>query len=95
LFLGFIDSPDLRITWLENLSKFHYEHKNFEEAAQAKLYMCAFIISYLKLMDRLPPSLNSTDFDLVTPNLKKVLTLPKREQLMSVETDICQGKIFQ
>lgn len=25
---GFIDSPDLRITWLENLSR-HYEEVNF------------------------------------------------------------------
>lgn len=46
------DSPDERITWLENLSNFHANKGNMEESAQTKIITAALIQEYLTLIER-------------------------------------------
>ena len=47
--LGYLDSPDLRITWLENLARFQAQKGNIEELAQAKIHIAALIVECLNL----------------------------------------------
>jgi hypothetical protein len=47
-----LDSPDERITWLENLSSFHANKGNLEESAQTKVITAALIQEYLTLTHR-------------------------------------------
>eukprot|EP01156_Anaeramoeba_ignava_P023833 Anaeramoba_ignava/c21788_g1_i1.p1 GENE.c21788_g1_i1~~c21788_g1_i1.p1 ORF type:complete len:1096 (-),score=223.43 c21788_g1_i1:24-3311(-) len=47
---GYNKAPDLRLTWLESLQKFHINNKNFTEATLASLHMCALVGEYLHLM---------------------------------------------
>jgi hypothetical protein len=66
---GFVDSPDLRITWLENLSSYlakvriqgevsieviSIQNKNYEESAQVKILTAAIVGGYLKLLNKFP-----------------------------------------
>ena len=47
--IAYRDSPDLRVTWLENLAKHHTDRKNYDEAAQCRMYMAALVV--LRLME--------------------------------------------
>ncbi len=48
--LGYaLDSPDLRLTWLNNLADFHLSAKNYEEHAQCKLMAAALVCQYLHM----------------------------------------------
>lgn len=47
-----LDSPDERITWLENLSLFHEGKGNLEESAQTKVITAALIQEYLTLIEK-------------------------------------------
>ncbi len=44
---GYQNSPDLRLTWLQNLAQKHAERLNFAEAAQ-----CKFLGTKLKTQER-------------------------------------------
>eukprot|EP01119_Soliformovum_irregulare_P021573 TRINITY_DN7210_c0_g1_i1.p1 TRINITY_DN7210_c0_g1~~TRINITY_DN7210_c0_g1_i1.p1 ORF type:complete len:1800 (-),score=546.30 TRINITY_DN7210_c0_g1_i1:194-5593(-) len=91
--LGFIDSPDLRVTWLESLASFHSKRQNFEECAQTKILTAALVSGYLKMLNRFPKDLPD-DFKAVFPNLDKELILPPVAMLESLEGEICQSRVF-
>jgi dedicator of cytokinesis protein 6/7/8 len=78
--IGYVESPDLRITWLENLVKFHKEKRNFEEAAQCKFCIAALIIDYINLSG---PSIgiprSSAELSVISPTISKEPGLPHRE----------------
>jgi hypothetical protein len=38
-----LDSPDLRLTWLDSLALFHVQNGNIEEAAQCKIHIAYLI----------------------------------------------------
>ncbi len=40
---GYTDSPDLRVTWLENLANYHRLKENYFEAAQCRVHISAMI----------------------------------------------------
>jgi hypothetical protein len=90
---GFIDSPDLRVTWLENLSQYHAKQRNYEECAQTKIFTAALISGYLRLLHRFPKDI-AGNFQSVFPNLERDLTLPLPASLESLEGEICQGWLF-
>lgn len=46
--IGYKESPDLRLTWLENLVSFHVTAENFEEVAQCKFVIAGLIIESFK-----------------------------------------------
>jgi len=76
---SYFESPNLRLTWLENLSKIHTENQQFDEASQCFVH-CAYLISrYListgKFMDIL-----ESDFLSICPNIKNELVLPTFDQ---------------
>lgn len=94
---GFIDSPDLRVTWLENLASYHAkvmmtscitsltvsQRRNYEECAQTKILTAALVSGYLKLLHRFPKDLPD-DFKSVFPNLDRDLSLPPASTLESL-----------
>lgn len=93
--LGFIDSPDLRVTWLEALAEYHQQepHRNYEESAQAKILTAALVSGYMKLLNRFPKDFPD-DFSTVFPNLEKDLILPSYSNLEALSGEICQSFIF-
>lgn len=46
------DSPDLRVTWLINLSELHQTNNCLEEAAMCKIHIAALVCGYLELLQR-------------------------------------------
>jgi hypothetical protein len=74
--LSFVHTPDLRITWLDNLANYHVKNENLEEAAQCKMHIASLIAQYLEkqrvFLKKLP-----SDFALfptVSPFLKEEYT---------------------
>ena len=45
--LGYVESPELRLTWLNNLATFHLSAKNYEEHAQCKLMQASLVSEYI------------------------------------------------
>jgi hypothetical protein len=45
---GYVHTPDLRVTWLNELARFHYSETNFTEAALCHIHICALVLEYLK-----------------------------------------------
>lgn len=48
--LGYTNSPELRISWLENLAQFHLSKENYEDAAQCKLYIAHMVTKVLRFL---------------------------------------------
>jgi len=90
---GFLDSPDLRVTWLENLASYHSKKMQYEECAQTKILIAALVSGYLKLLNRFPKEFTD-DFKSVFPNSQKDVILPSQISLKALEGDICQSRVF-
>jgi len=70
----YIDSPDLRLTWLENLSVIHVQNGNIEEAAQCKIHMAYLVLQYIQSSNQklLPVELRELRcpyFQNISPNI--------------------------
>lgn len=48
---GYQNSPDLRLTWLENISKKHIEKTNYTESAMCYVHMAALVAEYLYMLE--------------------------------------------
>lgn len=48
---GYQNSPDLRLTWLENISKKHIEKTNYTESAMCYVQMSALVAEYLHMLE--------------------------------------------
>eukprot|EP00026_Physarum_polycephalum_P000247 Phypoly_transcript_00247.p1 GENE.Phypoly_transcript_00247~~Phypoly_transcript_00247.p1 ORF type:complete len:1883 (+),score=221.77 Phypoly_transcript_00247:138-5651(+) len=90
---GFMESPDLRVAWLQNLATFHKKHSNWEETAQTLIMTAVLVMEYLKILNRFPVHFPA-DFQMVFPNIKKELILPDRALLTSLQGEICMSKLF-
>jgi len=53
--LGYTNSPELRISWLDNLASFFVEQKSYEEAAQCKLYVAYLVNQVLRFQRKNDP----------------------------------------
>lgn len=92
---GYVDSPDLRMTELEKLAQMHHRDGNLEECAMIRITQAIFVNEYLRLLNRANITeamvTNSTQ---VFPNLSSEITLPKKQELETLEAEICQSKTF-
>ncbi|KAL6067850.1 Dedicator of cytokinesis protein 6 [Balamuthia mandrillaris] len=88
---GYTDSPDLRVIWLHNLSVFHQEKRNHEEAAQCKIHIAALVCGYLALL-KSPEAIpvDKSAFRRAAPNIGGELNLPQ----LDTEEGICTIKQF-
>eukprot|EP00123_Amoebidium_parasiticum_P017601 comp23911_c1_seq1/m.42132 comp23911_c1_seq1/g.42132 ORF comp23911_c1_seq1/g.42132 comp23911_c1_seq1/m.42132 type:complete len:1683 (-) comp23911_c1_seq1:637-5685(-) len=48
---GYAHSPSLRLTWLENMEKYHAQKECWAERAMCTLHMCAIVAEYLVSID--------------------------------------------
>mmetsp|Transcript_5025 Transcript_5025/g.14107 ORF Transcript_5025/g.14107 Transcript_5025/m.14107 type:complete len:1732 (-) Transcript_5025:41-5236(-) len=95
--LAYVDSPDLRVTWLDNLAKHHTQRKNFDEAAQCRVFMAALIIEHLNHDEEfrgrgLP--LEAQDFEEVSPTIVDQPRLPEITAAQALEEGIYQSDFF-
>eukprot|EP01125_Pyxidicula_operculata_P010724 TRINITY_DN352_c2_g1_i5.p1 TRINITY_DN352_c2_g1~~TRINITY_DN352_c2_g1_i5.p1 ORF type:complete len:1457 (+),score=276.94 TRINITY_DN352_c2_g1_i5:217-4587(+) len=88
-----LESPDLRITWLENLANFHKDKNNLEECAQTKIFTAALVEKYLELIGRWDLKI-SVGFDQACPNISSLCSLPDKSAFTSLESDICLSNTF-
>ena len=91
---GYQNSPDLRITWLENMSKKHIERSNFTESAMCHIHMCALVAEYLHMLESqtyLP--VGAVSFRHVTPNALSESAVSD-DVLSPGEDGICMGNRF-
>ncbi|KYR00713.1 DOCK family protein [Tieghemostelium lacteum] len=84
---SYFESPNLRLTWLENLSKIHIENEQYDEASQCLVHCAHLISKYLVHSGKIMDTLDS-DFQSICPNLKQELGLPEFDQKD-------QGALFQ
>eukprot|EP01130_Rhizamoeba_saxonica_P013944 TRINITY_DN6008_c0_g4_i1.p1 TRINITY_DN6008_c0_g4~~TRINITY_DN6008_c0_g4_i1.p1 ORF type:complete len:702 (+),score=134.73 TRINITY_DN6008_c0_g4_i1:207-2108(+) len=68
--VSLLNSPVLRVTWIDNLATLHKSEGNFLESAQCKMHIASLFIQYLKWKNKLTrlPS-NFGDFESVSPNM--------------------------
>lgn len=48
---GYQTSPDLRLTWLQNMAGKHSERNNHAEAAQCLVHSAALVAEYLSMLE--------------------------------------------
>lgn len=73
---SFSGSPELRVTWMENLSQLHAENEDYEEAAQCRVSIASMVAQYVKSREGcfgpmtrlLPPHWHH--FPFLAPNLQ-------------------------
>lgn len=51
---SFADTPDLKVTWLENLARYHEQQRRLDEAAQVTLLAAAHVSEALRRLERVP-----------------------------------------
>jgi hypothetical protein len=92
---GYADSPDLRMTELEKLAQMHHRDGNMEECAMVRITQAIFVSEYLRLLNRTGTTeAMVTNATQVFPNLLSEITLPKKQELETLEAEICQSKTF-
>lgn len=88
------DSPDERLSWLENLSKHHLSHKNYEESAQTKIVMAGLVQNYLKLLGRWETKMVPA-YQHVCPNIDDDIKMSSDlAHLKLLSNELCQSSMF-
>lgn len=66
---GYQNSPDLRLTWLENMAKKHMERQNHTEAAMCFVHSAALVAEYLSMLESQPHlPVGAVSFKQISPN---------------------------
>lgn len=91
---GYANSPDLRVTWLDNMANFHFEKKNWAEAAQCVIHTAALVAEYLNMLEYkkgLPQGCAA--FQNISPNILEETAISEDAQSAD-EEGICESKSF-
>eukprot|EP00727_Mastigamoeba_balamuthi_P009873 m51a1_g5508 putative DOCK (Dedicator of cytokinesis) protein (1848) ;mRNA; f:378177-385230 len=91
---GNLDSPDLRIVWLDNIAKYHSRGQHWEECAQTYVLMAALVSKYLHETRGFPVDIPLSEWKHVFPLIERESTMPPSEMLHAVKEEICLGKEF-
>lgn len=91
---GYQNSPDLRLTWLENMASKHIERKNHGEAAQCLLHAAGLVSEYLNMLeDKSYLPIGCVALQHVSRNILEESAVS--EDVVSPEEEgICAGKSF-
>ncbi|XP_078495835.1 dedicator of cytokinesis protein 7 [Ciona intestinalis] len=91
---GYQNSPDLRLTWLQNMARQHSERKNQAEAGMCLLHSAALVAEYLSMMDHkhhLP--IGCVAFENISVNLLEESAVS--DDVVSPHADeVCSEKFF-
>ena len=67
--IGYQNSPDLRLTWLETMAAKHDSQQHYAEAAMCKIHCAALVSEYLHMLeDRQYMPTGAVTFSRLTPN---------------------------
>jgi dedicator of cytokinesis protein 6/7/8 len=89
---GYQNSPDLRLTWLENMAKKHIERGNFIESGMCYCHSAALVAEYCGILENqshLP--VGAVSFKQISPNM---LMESAVSDDVAVEDDDCLGYRF-
>jgi len=91
---GYQTSPDLRLTWLENMAIKHKEQKHHAEAGMCKIHSAALVSEYLHMLeDRKYMPNGAVTYSKLTPNALDESAVS--DDIVSPDEEgICNGKNF-
>ncbi|KAJ6657704.1 hypothetical protein lerEdw1_002205 [Lerista edwardsae] len=91
---GYQTSPDLRLTWLQNMAAKHSERGNHAEAAQCLVHSAALVAEYLSMLEdcRYLP-VGCVTFQNISSNVLEESAVSD-DILSPDEEGICSGKYF-
>uniref|UniRef100_A0A4W3I977 Dedicator of cytokinesis 7 n=1 Tax=Callorhinchus milii TaxID=7868 RepID=A0A4W3I977_CALMI len=91
---GYQTSPDLRLTWLQNMAGKHMENSNRAEAAQCQVHAAALVAEYLSMLeDRKHLPVGCVTFQNISFNVLEESAVSD-DVLSPDEEGICSGKYF-
>ncbi|XP_035380528.1 dedicator of cytokinesis protein 7 isoform X18 [Electrophorus electricus] len=91
---GYQTSPDLRLTWLQNMAGKHSERNNHAEAAQCLVHSAALVAEYLSMLeDRKYLPVGCVTFQNISSNVLEESAVSD-DVVSPDEEGICSGKYF-
>ncbi|XP_052102074.1 dedicator of cytokinesis protein 7-like [Mytilus californianus] len=91
---GYQNSPDLRLTWLQNMASKHSERSNHAEAAHCCCHAAALIAEYLNMIEDKPYlPVGCVDYQKITLNVLEESAVSD-DVVSPDEEGICTGKYF-
>ncbi|XP_033636293.1 dedicator of cytokinesis protein 7-like isoform X4 [Asterias rubens] len=91
---GYQTSPDLRLTWLQNMAGKHTEHKNHTEAAHCLVHAAALVAEYLHMLEDRPYlPIGCVTFEKISCNVLEESAVSD-DVVSPDEEGICTGKYF-
>ncbi|KAM9330687.1 dedicator of cytokinesis protein 8 [Gastrophryne carolinensis] len=91
---GYQSSPDLRLTWLQNMAEKHVKRKYFTEAAMCVVHAAALVAEYLSMLEDcsyLP--VGSVTFQNISSNIIEESAVSD-DILTPDEDGVCSGRYF-
>ncbi|XP_053393820.1 dedicator of cytokinesis protein 7-like isoform X3 [Mercenaria mercenaria] len=91
---GYQTSPDLRLTWLQNMATKHSERGNHAEAAHCLVHAAGLISEYLNMLeDKTYLPVGCVEFQRITPNVLEESAVS--DDIVSPDEEgICTGMYF-
>uniref|UniRef100_A0A8C3JT96 Dedicator of cytokinesis 8 n=1 Tax=Calidris pygmaea TaxID=425635 RepID=A0A8C3JT96_9CHAR len=91
---GYQTSPDLRLTWLQNMAEKHTKRKCYTEAAMCLVHAAALVAEYLSMLeDRNYLPVGSVSFQNISSNALEESAVS--DDVLSPDEDgICSGRYF-
>ncbi|XP_071486500.1 dedicator of cytokinesis protein 7-like [Diadema antillarum] len=91
---GYQNSPDLRLTWLQNMAGKHSEHGKHTEAAECLVHSAALVAEYLHMLEDKPYlPVGCVKFEKISPNVLEESAVSD-DVVSPDEEGICTGKYF-
>uniref|UniRef100_A0A8C1UYM4 Dedicator of cytokinesis 8 n=1 Tax=Cyprinus carpio TaxID=7962 RepID=A0A8C1UYM4_CYPCA len=91
---GYQTSPDLRLTWLQNMAEKHNGRKCFTESAMCLVHAAALVAEYLSMLeDHKYLPVGSVTFQNISPNVLEESAVS--DDILSPDEDgVCSGRYF-
>ncbi|XP_058491791.1 dedicator of cytokinesis protein 8 isoform X1 [Solea solea] len=91
---GYQTSPDLRLTWLQNMAEKHINRKCYTESAMCLVHAAALVAEYLSMLeDHKYLPVGSVTFQNISPNVLEESAVS--DDILSPDEDgVCSGRYF-
>ncbi|KAM6965427.1 LOW QUALITY PROTEIN: dedicator of cytokinesis protein 8 [Aplochiton taeniatus] len=91
---GYQTSPDLRLTWLQNMAEKHNNRKCYTESAMCLVHSAALVAEYLSMLeDHKYLPVGSVTFQNISPNVLEESAVS--DDILSPDEDgVCSGRYF-
>ncbi|XP_057299405.1 dedicator of cytokinesis protein 7-like isoform X1 [Hydractinia symbiolongicarpus] len=91
---GYQSSPDLRLTWLQNMAKDHTKYHNYTEAGMCLIHSAALVSEYLAMLeDKSYLPVGCVNFEMISTNAIEESAVSD-DVISPDEEGICTGKYF-